>query len=117
MPMAKAAEWTKRVAEWRASGLKAQEFCAGRGYSAKCLWHWSSKLGRADAGAPIRKPAVRLMRVARQRAASTPSAASVASNMVVEMDGVRLTLHGQVDAQALRTVVTTLRTLSVEESP
>jgi hypothetical protein len=36
--------------------------------------------------------------------------------MVVEMDGVRLTLHGQVDAQALRTVVTTLRTLSVEGS-
>jgi transposase len=111
--MAKAAEWTKRVAEWRASGVKAQEFCAGRGYSAKCLWHWSSKLGRASAGASTREPAVRLVRVERQRVESTPSAAS---NMIVEMDGVRLTLHGQVDAQALRTVMTTLRTLSVEGS-
>jgi hypothetical protein len=109
--MAKAAEWTKRVAEWRASGLKAQEFCAGRGYSAKCLWRWSSKLGGTGGRASTRKAAVRLMRVELQRAASTPSAAS---DMVVEMDGVRLTLHGQVDAQALRTVMTTLRTLSVE---
>jgi transposase len=111
--MAKAAEWTKRVAEWRASGVQAQEFCAGRGYSAKCLWHWSSKLGRAGAGASTREPAVRLVRVERQRAAPTPSAAS---DMVVEIDGVRLILHGQVDAQALRTVMTTLRTLSVEGS-
>jgi hypothetical protein len=111
--MAKAEEWAKRVAEWRASGLKAQDFCATRGYSAKCLWHWSSKLGRAGGRTATCKPAVRLVRVVRDRAVSTPSAASGIS---VDMDGVRLTLHGQVDAEALRTVMTTVRALSVERS-
>jgi hypothetical protein len=110
--MAKADEWKQRVAEWRASGLKAKDFCVDRGYSAKSLWHWSSKLGRAVDRLAARKPAVRLARVTRQPSATmTPSAAS---NMVVEMDGARLTLHGRVDADALRTVMKTLRALAVE---
>lgn len=111
--MAKADEWTRRVAEWRASGLSASEFCAERGYTAKSLWHWSSKLGRAGDKTPKRTPAVRLVRVAREPATVPPPAAP---SMVVEMEGARLTLHGQVDADALRTVMATLRALPVEVS-
>lgn len=110
--MAKADEWKRRVAEWRASGLKAKDFCVDRGYSAKNLWHWSSKLGEAGGRPAARKPAVRLVRVTRQSsAAETPTAAS---NMVVEMNGARLIFHGRVDADALRTVMETLRSLAVE---
>jgi transposase len=112
--MAKADEWAKRVAEWRASGLKAAEFCVDREYSAKNLWHWSSKLGPAEGGRDARKPAVRLVRVKRRSSRAVPLTA--ASNMVIEMNGARLTLHGQIDADALRTVVETLRTLAIEEA-
>jgi transposase len=112
MLMAKAAEWTKRVAEWRASGLKAQDFCVDRDYSAKSLWHWSSKLGRAAEEHHARKPAVRLVRVARQTAVPQLSA----SGIIMELAGAKLTLQGQVDAVALRTVVMTLRELGLQDA-
>jgi hypothetical protein len=109
--MTKEAEWAERVAEWRSSGLTATEFCTGRDYSAKTLWYWSSKLGRAsrdDTGAP----AVRLVRVARQQSAPTAAVSSIG----VEVAGARLTLHGPVDEVALRTVVMTLRDLGLQEA-
>lgn len=104
--MVKETEWAKRVAEWRSSGLTAAEFCAGRDYSVKTLWYWSSKLGRASRGATS-TPNVRLVRVARQRVAPTPSASSI----ILEVSGAKLTLHGHVDDVALRTIVMTLRDL------
>jgi hypothetical protein len=110
--MAKAAEWTNRVAEWRASGLKAKDFCVDREYSAKSLWHWSSKLARASNKKTTRQPKVRLMRVARQSSALAPSA----SGIVVELAGAKLTLQGQVDLVALRTLVMALRESSPEEA-
>lgn len=110
--MAKADEWTRRVAEWRASGLKAKDFCVNREYSAKNLWHWSSKLGRAEAGGAERKTAVKLVRVTRR--SSTVVTPTAASSMVVEIDGARLTLLKRIDADALRTVMETLRALAVE---
>ena len=104
--MAKASEWSRRVAAWRASGLSAAEFCDGRGYSVKGLWHWSSKLGRAsrDIGRP--RGVVRLARIVR------PAVAEVVSddgNILIELGGARLTVCGRVDAVALRTVVDALR--------
>lgn len=111
--MAKAEEWTERVAEWRASGLKAKDFCVGRGYTAKSLWHWSSKLGHATDETPERESAVRLVRVKRQPTAVTPTAAT---SMVVEMEGARLMLQGRVDSVALRTVMATLRSLAAEDA-
>jgi transposase len=106
--MTKEAEWTKRVAEWRSSGLTAAEFCASHDYSAKTLWYWSSKLGRASRDT-TGTPSVRLVRVARQRVAPTPSLSSIS----VEVAGAKLTLHGNVDEVALRTVVMTLRDLGL----
>lgn len=61
--MTKAAVWAKRIAEWRESGLGAAEFCMGREYSAKTLWYWSSKLGRASREAQPSRSAVQLVRM------------------------------------------------------
>lgn len=44
--MADAETWAKRVAEWRASGLTAGEFAAGRGFGGSTLRWWASRLGR-----------------------------------------------------------------------
>lgn len=107
--MAKETEWAKRVAEWRSSGLTAAEFCASHDYSAKTLWYWSSKLGRTSREST---PSVRLVRVARQRVAPTSSASSIS----VEVAGAKLTLHGDVDEIALRTVVMTLRDLGLQDA-
>jgi hypothetical protein len=109
--MANDAEWAKRVAEWRSSGLTAAVFCASREYSAKTLWYWSSKLGRASRNTTDR-PSVRLVRVTRQRVAAAPSMSSIS----VEVAGAKLTLHGDVDEVALRTVVMTLRDLCLQDA-
>lgn len=109
--MGKEAEWAQRVAEWRSSGLTAAEFCASHDYSAKTLWYWSSKLGRASRSA-TRTSSVRLVRVKRQQAAPTPSASSIS----LEVAGAKLTLHGHVDEVALRTVVVTLRDIRQQDA-
>ncbi len=60
--MANAAIWKRRLAEWRASGLTAAEFAAGREYAASTLTWWSWRLGRAGgsdtAEAPVRSAPV-----------------------------------------------------------
>lgn len=46
--MAKASDWAKRVAAWRASGLTATEFAASEGYRSGTLLWWSSELKRRE---------------------------------------------------------------------
>ena len=43
-------EWTRRVREWRESGLTAQEYAARLGVSVPSLYHWRSKLRAEAAG-------------------------------------------------------------------
>lgn len=38
--------WRKRVAQWRRSGLTAEQFCAREGLASNTLRHWSWRLGR-----------------------------------------------------------------------
>ena len=54
--------WSKRVHDWRKSGLTAEQFCQGQEYSVGSLRAWSSRLGRAS---PSAVPAVALARVVR----------------------------------------------------
>jgi hypothetical protein len=65
--MSKAAEWSVRVAEWRASGLTSKEFCKEREYSAQHLLYWSSTLKRKS-GEARQRPGrdVALARVVRR---------------------------------------------------
>jgi hypothetical protein len=46
------AEWSKRVARWRASGLTASEFASRHGFNVTTLRWWSSRLGRASKASP-----------------------------------------------------------------
>src|SRR5690554_2891363 len=52
--MASAAEWSRRVASWRRSGLSAEEFASGKDYRAKTLAWWSSELKRRERSRPAR---------------------------------------------------------------
>jgi hypothetical protein len=80
--MSKAAEWSARVAEWRASGLTSKEFCKEREYSASHLLYWSSKL-RSKNGDARQRPGrdVALARVVR-RDQREPVVAPVAAVIV-----------------------------------
>ena len=62
--MTKRADWSRHVAEWKASGLSGHEFSEGREFSAQQLYSWSSKLSR---------PAKGTVRVARVLTASSQS--------------------------------------------
>lgn len=105
--MANAAEWTERVAAWRASGLSAEKFCEGKGYSTKSLWHWSSKLGRSNSkGGVLRQETVRLARVVRP---ALPAASVEHPGIVLVLAGARMEVRGRVDPIALRAVVQALR--------
>jgi hypothetical protein len=48
-------EWLERVQAWKASGLSAQEFARGKGFTSKVLRWWRWKLG-SEAGAVSTKP-------------------------------------------------------------
>jgi hypothetical protein len=79
--MSKAAEWSARVAEWRASGLTSKEFCKEREYSASHLLYWSSTLRRKGGDArqrPGRDVALaRVVRRDQRESAVTPGAAII----------------------------------------
>ncbi len=66
--MATAAEWEKRVRDWRASGKTARQFCARRSYKPGNLLWWSSELTRRSlvgTGDGKGKKGFRLARVVR----------------------------------------------------
>jgi transposase len=97
--------WKQRVAEWRASGLKAEEFCAGRGYSKGALYEWSSKLRRAR---PAKPPeGVKLARVVRQRLGEgvDPSWGAAVS---IELQGARVVVAPGADRATLAVVLEVL---------
>ena len=111
--MAKASEWAKRVADWRASGQTAAEFSEAHGYPVASLRYWSSKLGQENATGSGRRqtPVVRLARVTQAVLGELPLRAA---RMIIEVDGARLTVCGQVDAVSLRAAVSAMRRQSKE---
>jgi len=100
--MTRAAEWAQRVSEWRASGMTSKEFCAGRGYSAQNLLHWSSELRRrAGESRPARQnialarvirrapaPGVIVVRTKRARVEVMPNADPTTLALVFEALGI-----------------------------
>jgi transposase len=109
--MAKASEWAERVDAWRASDLKASEFCKGRGYSSKNLLWWSSyfrRNGKPRSGGrrATRVPVARVIRtsvVAPTRAPSSPT-------IIVQVDRARVEVAAGVDAATLAAVFAALAT-------
>lgn len=94
--MADAKAWAKRVAEWRASGRKAEEFAAGRGFTASTLRWWASRLGRRDAA---------FVRV--ERSAERPAAR--AGVIELEVGAVRVVVREGFDRSLLIAVLGVLR--------
>jgi len=101
--MANAGEWAERVAQWRRSGLSAQEFAASRGFTTGTLRWWSSRLWREAQKAE----GVRLARVVRVASPLVPH-----DGVVVELHGARVLVPTGVDLATLKTVFAALRSVS-----
>ncbi len=107
--MAKASEWSARVASWRASGLSAEEFCKGQSFSKKGLWAWSSVLQRKAKAEPrVTDSKIALARVVRAPEGAMSSGACV----VFATDRGRLELRGRVDPEMLRAMLEVLTSVS-----
>lgn len=102
--MPSAAQWSKRVAEWRRSGQKAAAFAAARGFNARTLTWWASRLNRGAAVASE----VRLLPLVTER--SVPEVVgSAASGLRIEAPrGCAIEVQRGFDAELLRQVVCAL---------
>jgi len=100
------ATWRERVASWRASGKTAEQFSAGRGFSASTLRWWSSRLGRKVA---TPTPVIRLARLVRPPAIEEPAPRGA---IFVELRAVaaRITVEPGTDRETLAMVVDVLGT-------
>jgi hypothetical protein len=103
--MADAAIWAKRVAEWRASGSTAREFCEGRDYKPSTLQWWSYRLRKLARRHEPPKRAVSLARVVVRR--GVPPAVT-APTVVIDVDGTRVFVAHGVDHETLGVVLDVL---------
>jgi hypothetical protein len=106
--------WVARVAEWKASGERAETFSRRGGYAASTLRWWASKLKRdmtTSATAPAATPpAVTLARVVRTPAAeAAPEVPSRAIVLEVVDAGVRIAIEPGADPTTLAMVLGVLR--------
>lgn len=103
--MADEETWSRRVAEWKESGVTAGEFCAGRDFTVTGLYWWSSYLRRASP--TNRAGPVRLARVVRKPSeSSTKEEPEVEPPLVmIELAGVRVFVAAGVERTTLRTVL------------
>ncbi len=89
--------WKQRVASWRASGATAETFSAGRGWSAKTLLWWSSRLQRRTP-----PPVVRVAQLVR----SAEPARREGSIVVEALDArVRITIEPGADRETVIVVL------------
>jgi transposase len=105
--MSKQATWKRRVAEWRASGLTAAEFAAGRDFAPATLSWWAWRLG--SGALPERRAAdgprpAGFIRVVTAR----PVPAVDESPLVVEIGVARVRVARGVDRDVFETVVAVL---------
>ena len=106
--MANAAMWSKRVAQWRASGMTAGTFCGERGLAVASLRYWSCRLGRKAEG-----PGTPQMRMARVEVALPESlcaggesrAAESARGICLEVGRVRVVIERGFDEKTLASVL------------
>jgi transposase len=105
--MSKQATWKRRVTEWRASGLTAAEFAAGRDFAPATLSWWAWRLGsgalpeRRAADGPQPGGVIRVV-------AARPAPAVDESPLVVEIGAARVRVARGVDRDAFETVVAVL---------
>jgi hypothetical protein len=110
--MAKASEWAARVAEWRASGVSAREFCVDRGYAPSSLLGWSSRLQREKG----RKHEAVAPRVPLARVLGRAPAVESRSAIMLEVGGARMEVRAGTDRATLSMVLEALRAVTVTGS-
>lgn len=114
--MADAQTWNERVAEWRASGQAAEEYCKGKDFSPGTLYRWSSRLrpaaDKSKEHAPVRPhERMELVRVVRAPPRAEAAATAGMGAVLVEVEGVRVVVPPGADAGAVRVVLEALRTV------
>jgi hypothetical protein len=92
-------DWRGHVAEWRASGLSAEEYCKDRGFTRMRLWSWSSRLLKEERKARGGDD-VRMARVVRQSSSKEDGGA-----VTVQLQDVRVHVRAGVDVATLCTVL------------
>lgn len=107
--MANAELWRKRVADWRASGLSAAEYCKGQEFRTGPLYRWSSRLAeqaRGEVSAEV--PLVRLVRAPALPATAPTQAAPRAAEVIIEVHGARVRVPSGADAATVRVALEAL---------
>jgi transposase len=100
-----AALWSRRVADWQASGLSALAFSRSKQLQASELRKW----GKALAVAPVPRGSETRVTMARVVAVSGPVAASpTPASLVVEVGDARIVVPPDFDGRALRSVIAIL---------
>ena len=93
------AKWASRVAAWRASGLTAPQFCAGKDFKAGGLRYWASRLKRT------RPATARDVRIAKVVA---PGTIESDTPIILELGGVRVAVRRGFDRDVLQQVIDVL---------
>ena len=105
--MANAELWKKRVADWRASGLSAAEYCKGQEFTTGPLYRCSSRLAEAAHGEA--SPPVPLVRLVRGTQPSAPvEAAPRAAQVIIEVQGARVLVPPGADVATVGVVLEAL---------
>ena len=114
------AMWSKRVSEWRTSGLSSRAFCEDKPFSAGGLRYWAHRLREEPEGVRL-EPSVRMARVVRTpermrptRHARLPLVSGVASapaaepSLVIELGEARVGVRPGFDRATLAAVLDVL---------
>lgn len=103
--------WRKRVADWRASGETAADYCEERGLSLSRLRYWAYKRprGKTPAIRESTEPAAAPAFARVVRAGGTKPQRDEAVAIVLEVDGARVHIGRGFDREALADVVAVLR--------
>jgi len=107
--MADVEAWSKRVAEWRASGLTAKEFCAKHDLRLSGLRYWTYRQRAAEKASEA--SAVRLVPVTVKPPDVPPSTAQVElpkPALTVELGAARITVPAGGDRATLKMVLDVL---------
>ena len=106
--MADRETWAKRVAEWRASGLTSERFCAGRGYTAGALRSAAHTVEAQQQGAAQRLAVARVVVRPSHRVESGD--ATPGTGVVIELGGARVAVERGFDRDTLASVLDVLAT-------
>jgi hypothetical protein len=106
--MADAEGWSKRVADWRASGLTAKEFCAKHDLQLSGLRYWTYRLRGAEKASAAEASAVRLVPVTVKPEEPSPSvmvAERCEAALTVAIGAARIVVPTGVDRATLKVVL------------